>query len=458
MAEQLESRVTRHPVPNRYKWRNRILAISGVLVVILSLIAFFSIHRAKSVIDKTYKGTQVNNQDRSLSSLLAAGRPISVLLLGTDTGELGRTDRGRTDSMMLVTINPKTEKTTLISIPRDAVVAVDGYESTFPEKINAAYSLGDTTTAIKTVQDYLNVPVDGYALINMGGLEKMVNQVGGVSVKSPLDFQYSQDTAHSYGPNLYRFHKGSAYYEHSDDNGQTWSASSDVMTGDAALAFSRMRYDDPDGDYGRQQRQRLVLEALIRKASHASNLLNDKFMDTISSNVQTSFTFGDMTKLAQRYSAARNDIETQHLQGETQTIPDSTGKAIYYEVVPTKEKQRITDLVRKELGIKAAETGPMFGGQVPEANQQLAKRLENGANHSEGSDDSSTSQSAGTSGTTPGSNGSTGSPATTYANPGQTYSGTTAPSASARTATSRAAVPTTPSSGRTNTTVSGQRQ
>nr|MWN20584.1 hypothetical protein [Leuconostoc lactis] len=74
----------------------------------------------------------------------------------------------------------------------------------------------------------------------------------------------------NYGPNLYRFHKGSNKYEHSDDNGVTWSDSKTVMNGDAALAFSRMRYGDPTGDYGRQQRQRLVLEGLFPQKLNAA--------------------------------------------------------------------------------------------------------------------------------------------------------------------------------------------
>jgi polyisoprenyl-teichoic acid--peptidoglycan teichoic acid transferase len=310
-------------------------------------------------------------------------------LFGTDTGELGRTYKGRTDSMMLLLINPKTEKTTMISIPRDAMVAIPGYEDTFPQKMNAAYAYGSTSTAIKTVEAYLNIPVDFYALVNMAGLEKMVTQVGGISVKSPLDFTYSQDTAHDYGPNLYRFHKGSTGYEHSDDNGVTWSETKHVMTGDAALAFSRMRYDDPEGDYGRQKRQRLVLEGLIKKSANVSSLLNNSFMTTLSKNVLTDLTFGDMTTIASKYIKAKNNIVSEHIQGVGTSYPDASGNAISYEVVTQKEKQRVTNLARKALGLKAATTGPAYGGEVPSTLQAVAASLRPADDESSSSTDSS---------------------------------------------------------------------
>ncbi|WP_147011240.1 LCP family protein, partial [Leuconostoc mesenteroides] len=280
----VKSRIDRYS-KSSHRLRNIILLIVGLLLIVSGTFAWMAIHNTKSAIDKTYKSSGVT-KSRNVSSVVQSGKPLSILLFGTDTGELGRTYKGRTDSMMLLLVNPKTKKTTMISIPRDAMVSIPGYESTFPQKINAAYAYGSTATAIKTVESYLNIPIDFYALVNMSGLEKMVTQVGGISVKSPIDFTYSQETAHAYGANLYRFHKGSTGYEHSDDNGVTWSATKHVMTGDAALAFSRMRYDDPDGDYGRQKRQRLVLEGLIKKSANVSSLLNTKFMNTMSSNVR----------------------------------------------------------------------------------------------------------------------------------------------------------------------------
>lgn len=363
MEPKPNSRLNRHQSPS-HKLRNSILFLMTVLLIVVSFFIWRTINSTKGVVDKSYAGAGLT-KSRNVSNVIKSGHPISILLYGTDTGELGRTYRGRTDSMMLLLINPKTKQTTMVSLPRDAMVSIVGYEDTFPQKLNAAYAYGSTATSIKTVEAFLNIPIDFYALVNMGGLANMVNQVGGISVDSPIDFTYSQETAHDYGPNLYRFHKNSNKYEHSDDNGQTWSKSKTKMNGDAALAFSRMRYDDPEGDYGRQKRQRIVLEGLIKKSANVSTLLNEKFMSTISSNVRTDLTFGDMTTMASKYIKAKNNIITEHMQGVSTSYPDSEGNNVSYEVIPQKEKQRTTNSIREALGLKHKQTGRPYGGEIP---------------------------------------------------------------------------------------------
>jgi len=363
MEPKPNSRLNRHQSPS-HKLRNSILFLMMVLLIVVSFFIWRTINSTKGVVDKSYAGAGLT-KSRNVSNVIKSGHPISILLYGTDTGELGRTYRGRTDSMMLLLINPKTKQTTMVSLPRDAMVSIVGYEDTFPQKLNAAYAYGSTATSIKTVEAFLNIPIDFYALVNMGGLANMVNQVGGISVDSPIDFTYSQETAHDYGPNLYRFHKNSNKYEHSDDNGQTWSKSKTKMNGDAALAFSRMRYDDPEGDYGRQKRQRIVLEGLIKKSANVSTLLNEKFMSTISSNVRTDLTFGDMTTMASKYIKAKNNIITEHMQGVSTSYPDSEGNNVSYEVIPQKEKQRTTNFIREALGLKHKQTGRPYGGEIP---------------------------------------------------------------------------------------------
>lgn len=400
MDPKPNSRAKRYQAPS-HKLRNIIFSLSALILIIAGLFVWRTIDSTKGVVDKSFAGAGLT-KSRNVSNVIKNGRPISVLLYGTDTGELGRTYRGRTDSMMLLLINPKTKQTTMISLPRDTMVSIVGYENTFPQKLNAAYAYGSTATSIKTVEAFLNIPIDFYALVNMRGLANMVDQVGGISVESPIDFTYSQETAHDYGPNLYRFHKNSDKFEHSDDNGQTWSASKTSMNGDAALAFSRMRYDDPDGDYGRQKRQRIVLEGLIKKSANLSTLLNDKFMSTISKNVRTDLTFGDMTTMASKYIKAKNNLVTEHVQGVGTSYPDADGNNVSYEVVPQKEKQRITNIARKALSLKSGETGLPYGGTVPAELSTIANSLRPiGDNNTDTSSDTNTSPTEDT-GITPG--------------------------------------------------------
>jgi LCP family protein required for cell wall assembly len=120
------------------------------------------------------------------SDLVEQGESISILLLGIDTGDLGRTEQGRSDSMIVATINPNTEKTTLLSIPRDTYAEIVGYGTW--DKINHAYAFGGTAMSINSVQNLLDIPIDFYVSVNMEGIKEVVDAVGGVDVDSPIAF------------------------------------------------------------------------------------------------------------------------------------------------------------------------------------------------------------------------------------------------------------------------------
>ncbi|KJW11883.1 LCP family protein [Levilactobacillus spicheri] len=312
-------RKRRHPV------RNILLLI--LFVGLLGGVAY-GVHRYQSLqntVKQSFKASGVTKL-RNVDQQLAQKKPVSILLMGTDTGALGRTFQGRTDSMMVVTINPKTNKTTITSIPRDTAVNIPGYESQSPAKINAAYAWGQSKTAITTVQKMLNVPIDFYAIINMGGMEKIINEVGGVTLKPTLSFSYGG----------YTFKKGVTTH----------------MNGKKALAYARMRDDDPLGDYGRQTRQRKVIMALLNKSNSISTLLNQDFVSSLSKQTQTDLTFNDLTALAQNYRAATKHIKTTHLQGTSQTIDAQS-----MEVASKSELQRVTNYIRKGLSLSHATTG-----------------------------------------------------------------------------------------------------
>ena len=254
------------------------------------------------------------------SELLEAGEPVSILLLGVDTGDLGRTEQGRSDSMVVVTINPHTQKTTLLSIPRDTYTEIVGYGTS--DKINHAYAFGGTAMSINTVQQMLDIPIDFYVMVNMAGIQEIVDAVGGITVESPLTF---------------------------NQNGYDFVQGTNQLDGEAALAFARMRYEDPAGDTGRQGRQRLVIEAVIRKLATPETLLNyQAVLETLSANMQTSFQLSDFYTLQnQDYLGAVGNIEQQQLGGTGDMMND-----IYYNFVDEDELTRVRDLLQIELELE----------------------------------------------------------------------------------------------------------
>ena len=280
------------------------------------------LNSAKDTLDKTYNGSNVT-KSRDVSSVLKDKRPISILLLGTDTGDLGRDDTGRTDTIIVATLNPETKTTTLTSIPRDTKVKVPDSVNSY-DKVNSAYTIGGVSTAIETIQDTLDIPIDYYVLVNMRGLTQIVDAVGGITIKPLLTFKY-EDADVTKGKTV-------------------------TLNGKQALSYSRMRYDDPEGDYGRQKRQKQVIEAIVNKSLSVSAVSNyQKLLKSIGSNMQTDLTYGDMITIATSYTDAGQTIESNVLQGQ-----DTLLDGLSYQVASAFEKKKVSDAIRKQLGLDAS--------------------------------------------------------------------------------------------------------
>ena len=234
--------------------------------------------------DKTYetversKKSQVNLNNKE---------PFSVLLLGIDTGDDGRVEQGRSDTTIVATVNPRDKQTTLVSLARDTYVDIPGQGK--QDKLNHAYAFGGASLAMDTVENYLNIPINHYVSINMAGLKELVNAVGGIEVNNNLTF--SQD-------------------------GYDFTIGKISLDGEQALSYSRMRYEDPNGDYGRQERQRKVIEGIVQKVLSLNSVGNyQQILTAVSDNMKTDLSFDDMKKIALDYRSAFGKVKQDQLQG-----------------------------------------------------------------------------------------------------------------------------------------------
>lgn len=287
-----------------------ILGIIIALAVGISGYAYYQLHSATS---------KINSSDSALSKSsdkkTSSGKSVSYLLLGTDTGALGRDYKGRTDTMMVMTVNPKAEKTTIVSIERDTQIQLNGHTA----KLNAAYAEGDADSAISAVENLLDIKLDGYMLVNMNGLKQLVESVGGVTVTAPLTFDY----------------EGYSFV-----NGQSYS-----MDGEEALAFSRMRYDDPKGDYGRQERQQMVVKAVLNKLKqNPTSALSNSFLASVSDNVRSNISQSSFQNLAMKYSKAANTIETDQIMGN-----GIMENGVSYQIIPQNEINRVHNEIESAM-------------------------------------------------------------------------------------------------------------
>ncbi|EGO5108424.1 LytR family transcriptional regulator [Enterococcus faecalis] len=266
--------------------------------------------------DKTYetversKKSQVNLNNKE---------PFSVLLLGIDTGDDGRVEQGRSDTTIVATVNPRDKQTTLVSLARDTYVDIPGQGK--QDKLNHAYAFGGASLAMDTVENYLNIPINHYVSINMAGLKELVNAVGGIEVNNNLTF--SQD-------------------------GYDFTIGKISLDGEQALSYSRMRYEDPNGDYGRQERQRKVIEGIVQKVLRLNSVSNyQEILTAVSDNMKTDLSFDDMKKIALDYRSAFGKVKQDQLQG-TGFMQDG----VSYQRVDEQELTRVQQELKNQLNTK----------------------------------------------------------------------------------------------------------
>jgi LCP family protein required for cell wall assembly len=166
--------------------------------------------------------------------------PVSVIFIGIDAREF---DVGRADTIIVVTIDPVKKAAMLVSIPRDVVSLVPGYENL---RINELFGYGGPELVRKSAEILLGIPIQYYVTIDFDGFKHIIDELGGVEIDVKYDI------------NDYRF-------PNRDDTGfDPFIIKSGIhhMDGDTLLRYVRTRFDDPRGDFGRIDRQQQALVAL----------------------------------------------------------------------------------------------------------------------------------------------------------------------------------------------------
>ena len=275
-----------------------------------------------------------NRTEEEAQEIIENAKPINILLLGIDNGAYGRpTEDGRSDTMLLLTSNPSEKKAQLLSIPRDTYTEIVGMN--YYDKINHAYAYGQAKMAINSVEKLFDINIDFYMEINMSGLMEFVDAVGGIEVTSPLTFTY----------------EGRSFEE----------GKKELLDGESALRFARMRYDDPEGDYGRQKRQRIVIEQLVKKMMSFNSITNfEKIMNAVSKNVKTDIPIGKIMALKNTYEPSFDHLEQAFIEERSLLLTNSIGEQIYYSYATDEELLEKSNLIREYLGQKPVKTYPLL--------------------------------------------------------------------------------------------------
>lgn len=245
--------------------------------------------------------------------VLEEKNPISVLLLGVDERE---DDRGRSDTMIVLTINPTDNSTKMVSIPRDTYTEIVGLDKL--DKINHAYAFGGIDMSLDTTEKLLDIPIDYVVQLNMEGFKDVIDALDGITVDNAFAFD--------------DFKKGEL-----------------TLTGDQALDFVQMRKQDPNGDFGRQDRQKQVIQSIMSEAVSATTLFNyPKIFDALGNNVKTNMEFSEMIDIQKNYRSASTNVEQLVFEkGYGETIG-----GIWYYMMDQEELSAVKAELKGHLGLK----------------------------------------------------------------------------------------------------------
>ncbi|MCZ0717290.1 LCP family protein [Aerococcus kribbianus] len=263
-----------------------------------------------------------SNKRRDADQVLQEKEPISILLTGIDNGALFYEDveDGRTDVMMIITINPETESATITSVPRDTLGPIG--ESDDFDKLNHAYMKHGIHATIDSLQRYFDIPIDYYVSVNMQGFIDVIDHLGGIEITPSLTF--------------------------TQDGAEFEAGKTQVLNGEEAIHYARMRKEDPEGDIGREKRQQEVVEAVIKKVASLGTITKyQDVLDSLDDNIKTDLRLEDMVALQQNYLDALQNLNKLTVQNYLD-LNQSFG---YYLYIPEEERLRVSNAIRQSLGL-----------------------------------------------------------------------------------------------------------
>lgn len=326
---QKKERRTSNVTRRRRKRRRWIWLIVLLLALVFSGLAY-GYHYITRLASRMYEDVN-QEQMRQADISLAAGEPVSILLAGLDNGALFYEDveDARTDVMMIITINPQTKKSTILSVPRDALGPIDTSDNF--DKLNHAYTVSGISGTINSLQRFLDVPIDYYVTVNMKGFIDIIDGMGGLDITSTQTFTQ----------NGVRFKKGKQ----------------SRLNGVQAMQYVRMRKEDPEGDIGRQKRQQQLVQAVIDRVISLDTITNlDEIANKLGDSVKTNLTISDMYTLQSNYLDAIKKPE-KLVFSDYSDLNLTFG---WYLLISEADRQAMANRLRQNLGLSASNSAVLY--------------------------------------------------------------------------------------------------
>lgn len=309
---------------SRKKDRQKKRLVKGFLIsslVLIVLLATAVIYLWDSF-GNTYQALPRLNdpEDSSGASKDVLKEPIAILLLGIDNTE---TDVGRSDTIMVMVLNPKDNSITLTSLPRDTYVEIAG--KGYSDKVNHAMNFG-VPTVLATLENFFDIRIDHYATIDFKGFEKAIDALGGIEVNVDHHMQYTD--------------RAGGLYINLQPGLQT-------LNGEEALGYARFRHDKY-GDLGRIKRQQEVIKKVLDKSTSFRSAAHIfELVDIVGDHFKTDISRTDLLRILTTYKdATGEDLVTIDIQGASDRFGPQN---LWYYLVEEQERLRVHDILANKL-------------------------------------------------------------------------------------------------------------
>lgn len=281
------------------------------------------------------------------TDMMPSGDKTVVMLMGVDERE---DDVGRSDTLMVATLDPKKKKAAILSIPRDTRVKIQGHGF---DKINAAYAYGGHRLTQSTVENLLGVEMEHYVLINVNAFTKIIDAIGGVDINVEKRMYY-EDPWDDNGGLVIDLYPGQQH-----------------MDGETAITY--VRYRDEEGDIGRIARQQKFMRAVMDKVTSPAIITKvpaiiREVVDSIDTDLSVKQMIEFMTALK---DAQTGGLRTEMLPGKPMYI----GGVSYWLPELSKLRTTIANTLDVEMssGLRSATELEMieYENSIPDDAQEI---------------------------------------------------------------------------------------
>lgn len=302
-----------------------ILIILIVLAALSIILVTAGIIYIRSLLDYNYN--EITSENLGANETID-DKTINIALFGVDSRD-ENSFKGRSDSIMILSFSTTTKKIKLISVMRDSFVPIEKESGVVYSKINSAYSTGGPELAIKTLNNVFALDITEYATVNFGGMEDIVDAVGGVQVT------VTEDELATLNSDL----KREAQKYGGDKEDYRIQAGKQNLNGIKAVLYSRIRYvansEGTRDDYGRTDRQRIILEQLIKKATTMDKTRYIELIGTLGPCCESSLTKTEILDMATKVLLNKptfSEGRVPSLEYIMNSPKTNAGSVVYYDL------------------------------------------------------------------------------------------------------------------------------